>query len=81
MVDYGKYNQPDWAVGMVVRASGLMEDTCKHGVGHPNMEFLTDNPGYRERGFSVHGCDGCCSKEVLDEIKRDSGDEPEREKR
>lgn len=44
---------------------GLMERTCKHGIGHPDP----DDIAYKERKFgrefadaeSVHGCDGCCS--------------------
>lgn len=51
----------------VVRASALIERTCKHGVGHPDP----DSVGYfifklgRKEGeaYSVHGCDGCCQDE------------------
>jgi len=57
-----EYARPDWAVGQTVRASGLVEDICEHGVGHPNREFLERHPGMEERGFGVHGCDGCCRR-------------------
>lgn len=45
----------------VLRASGLIERTCPHGVGHPDPDSLAwlDDvaPGH---GLAVHGCDGCC---------------------
>lgn len=54
------YEKPDWATGQIWRDSGLLEDVCEHGVGHPNQDFL------KKEGWSdvwgVHGCDGCCSK-------------------
>jgi len=64
-----KYKQPDWAVGQIERMSGLIEDECKHGVGHPNDEWLKAHPDKPEMG--IHGCDGCCSfKPVEDEAIR-----------
>ena len=65
-----RYKKPDWAVQQIMRASGLIEDICKHGVGHPNSDFLARNPRYKKQGFSIHGCDGCCSKAMKKEIKR-----------
>jgi hypothetical protein len=55
-----KYPRPKWAVSQLVRLSGLLEDVCEHGVGHPNAQWLKDNP--RQAHMAVHGCDGCCSK-------------------
>lgn len=57
--------QPKWAVEQITRWSGLIEDVCKHGVGHPNKDYLD---GYTTRwgdkhGLDVHGCDGCCTPE------------------
>ena len=34
------YKKPKWAVKQMVRESGLVEDICKHGVGHPNKDWL-----------------------------------------
>lgn len=31
---------------------GMMERTCTHGVGHPDVDDI--NPNHS------HGCDGCC---------------------
>lgn len=55
-----KYRMPEWAVKQTVRENGLVEDICKHGVGHPNKEWLDDHDPTGELGFWVHGCDGCC---------------------
>jgi hypothetical protein len=54
-----KYKKPDWAVDQIIRESGAVEDVCKHGVGHPNLEYLKDFP---KNG--IHGCDGCCYKDL-----------------
>lgn len=58
-----KYEKPEWAVYQVRRASGLVEDTCKHGVGHPNAEWMKKHAPEGHRGWGIHGCDGCCKKE------------------
>ena len=55
-----KYSKPDWADGQTTRMSGLVEDTCSHGVGHPNREWLEQHPDKPELG--THGCAGCCNK-------------------
>jgi hypothetical protein len=44
----------------LTRASGLIEDVCEHGVGHPNREWLRAHPEHD----GIHGCDGCCSEET-----------------
>ena len=51
---------PSWAVKQVLRSSGLIEDVCKHGVGHPNTESLIEMNKKGLKGYEVHGCDGCC---------------------
>lgn len=55
-----KYKMPNWAVDQVVRISGLVEDICEHGIGHPNREFLDKHPEMAKKGYGIHGCDGCC---------------------
>lgn len=57
-----KYEMPKWAVEQRGRMNGTVEDICKHGVGHPNAEWLAELRNDEEREtWSVHGCDGCCS--------------------
>jgi len=55
------YPKPDWAVNQIVRASGLVEDICEHGIGHPNISWLKLHDPDGEKGYSIHGCDGCCA--------------------
>jgi|PlaIllAssembly_1097288.scaffolds.fasta_scaffold181920_4 hypothetical protein len=57
-----KYTKPIWAVQQITRGSGLIENICKHGVGHPNEDSLKDMEKMGLKGFGVHGCDGCCFK-------------------
>lgn len=54
-----RYSKPSWAVAQTVRETGLLEDICKHGVGHPNEDWLMD---HHENHWAIHGCDGCCCK-------------------
>jgi len=54
-----KYNKPNWAVAQTWRETGLLEDTCRHGVGHPNLEWIDDKAIGRD-WLKIHGCDGCC---------------------
>ena len=56
----GKYPKPGWAVQQIVRSSGLVEDICKHGCGHPNAAWLQENTTEETSYISIHGCDGCC---------------------
>jgi hypothetical protein len=49
--------KPEWAIGQIYRMSGLIEDECKHGVGHPNLESLKTMDEF----YGIHGCDGCCT--------------------
>ena len=55
-----KYPQPAWAVNQIVRETGLVEDVCEHGVGHPNREWLRVHDPDGSKMLGVHGCDGCC---------------------
>ena len=56
------YKRPKWAVRQLVRETGLLEDICKHGVGHPNKDWLKHRwkVAPDEKYWEVHGCDGCC---------------------
>ena len=64
------YHKPKWAIQQITRESGLVEDVCKCGTGHPNLQWLEEHDSNGELGFSVHGCCGCCSKEMKESIKR-----------
>ncbi len=39
---------------------GLMERICPHGIGHPDPDDVAYRERVNQRGFGVHGCDGCC---------------------
>jgi hypothetical protein len=43
----------------IVRASGLVEWQCEHGVGHPDVNSV-DRMG---DAWGIHGCDGCCGRD------------------
>ena len=58
-----QYPKPDWAIKQIVRESGLVEDICKHFLGHPNQAWLKKNDPKNIYGFGVHGCDNCCSND------------------
>jgi hypothetical protein len=53
---------PTWAVDQIRRETGLIEDICEHGVGHPNAHWLKVHDPKGKKLFSIHGCDGCCSQ-------------------
>ena len=61
------WRKPDWAVRQLWRETGLLEDLCPHGVGHPNADFLKNPPDdkFKEEGWGIHGCcqESCCSKQ------------------
>jgi len=59
-IDQTLYPKPDWAVNQIVRGSGLVEDICCHGIGHPNRDWLEIHDPDGERGFGIHCCDFCC---------------------
>ncbi len=58
-----EYKKPKWAIKQIIRDDwgGIVEDICEHGIGHPNREWLKK---HGKDGDGIHGCDGCCSKEV-----------------
>jgi len=63
-----KFFKPAWAIGQNVRYDRpdcLVEDLCKHMVGHPNKAFLRKSFTFKtpeDRHYAgIHGCDGCCS--------------------
>lgn len=58
-LNMSKWFWPEWAEQQVVRETGLVEDICSHGVGHPNLVWLKAHPN----ASGVHGCDGCCCGE------------------
>jgi hypothetical protein len=52
------------AAPKVLRETGLVEDACPHGIGHPNpdsLAYFTWATG--QDGWGIHGCDGCCRKD------------------
>lgn len=50
-----------WAIQQIKRETGLVEDVCAHGVGHPNAGCLVYIAELRlGEHWAVHGCDGCC---------------------
>lgn len=55
-----KWPMPKWAIGQCFRENGVVEDTCQHGVGHPNKHWLQKYPSPHN---GIHGCDGCCQKD------------------
>jgi hypothetical protein len=64
-IELTKFKSPDWAISRIYRYEGdewIVEDTCEHGVGHPNVEWLLSLP--EDKRFGIHGCCGyrCCHK-------------------
>lgn len=57
------YPKPVWAITQVLRESGLVEDICKDGVGHPNAGWLKKHDPIGKYSYGVHGCDGCCMED------------------
>jgi hypothetical protein len=53
-----KHGMNDWPVN--VRESNLIERMCDHGIGHPDPDSVAYFDRMNQRGFDVHGCDGCC---------------------
>lgn len=39
---------------------GIMERICPHGIGHPDPDDPTTD--------RIHGCDGCCVKEIHENL-------------
>jgi len=63
------FPMPKWAVSQTIRhdRDALVEDICKHGVGHPNRAYLKR---FGKDGDGIHGCCGCCSKKMKKAIER-----------
>ena len=64
---YAELADWDWNAHMHRRETGLLEFTCPHGVGHPNLGSAVwvaeayDHPTDEENNpWLIHGCDGCC---------------------
>lgn len=61
------YPKPNWAVQQIWRGNGpfdmctLVEDICRHGVGHPNEAYINKHDPSGKLMLGIHGCDGCCS--------------------
>lgn len=63
-IDQTLYKKPSWAVGQIVRASGLVEDIGPSGIGHPNRGWLKLHDPTGELGFGIHACNGeCCGEQ------------------
>ncbi len=48
---------------MSLRETGLIERTCRHGVGHPDPDsaaWMARQLGHDVVTWLTHGCDGCC---------------------
>ena len=54
------YYSPPWAIKQITRADGRIEDICRHGCGHPNVEWLQTIDPHGNREYRIHGCCGCC---------------------
>jgi len=53
----------DWPMNL--RETMLIERMCAHGVGHPDPDsaaWMDKRMGHKPGTWSVHGCDGCCSR-------------------
>jgi len=45
------------------RETGLVENICEHGIGHPaygSALYQDAIRGDEDGAWGVHGCDGCC---------------------
>lgn len=68
--DQSIYPRPEWAVDQIVRASGLVENVCKHGIGHPHPMSVKRFEEIGIKSMDVHGCDGCCMPGGIEEVQR-----------
>ena len=83
-IDQTKYPKPDWAITQIVRSSGLVEDICDEGIGHPNRAWLEIHDPDGEKGFGIHGCNGKCMgddgkhlREMIKIFKQEQGEKQE----
>ena len=61
------YPKPKWAKEQIVRESGLIENICKHNVGHPHVKSakeIAKKYNHTIKAWMIHGCceDNCCKK-------------------
>ena len=70
-IDQDLYPKPDWATHQIVRASGLVEDVCIHEIGHPSATWMAIHDPDGSRGYGIHSCDGCCSKDMKNLINEE----------
>ncbi len=69
-VDQTKYPRPDWVIDQIVRSSGLVENICRHGIGHTHPASVAELEKSAIMSMGIHGCDGCCTPGMREEIKR-----------
>lgn len=69
-IDQTRYPKPEWAVEQIVRSSGLIENICEHGIGHPSPEYLDIHDPTGELCLGIHSCDGCCTPGMREAIKK-----------
>jgi hypothetical protein len=69
-IDQTLYKKPDWAIDQIVRSSGLVENICRHGIGHPHPASVAELEKAGIMSMGIHGCDGCCTPGMREEIKR-----------
>lgn len=66
-----KFPLPEWASHQIYRESGLLENICReHFTGHPHENWLALNDADGSKGFSIHGCCGCCYPGMKEAIKK-----------
>ena len=68
----GEYNypKPKWAKKQIIRESGLIENICKHGVGHPHImsaKEIAKRYNHTIKTWMTHGCcmDECCRRLLI----------------
>lgn len=57
-----QFPKPNWASSQLIRETGLVEDICKCGVGHPNLTWMKKYDPDGSKYYGIHGCCGCCVK-------------------
>lgn len=64
-----KFEMPLWAIGQHRDKYGVVYDVCEHYYMHPNQKWLEKyNLNIKGDGIdhSIHKCDGCCSKFIIE---------------
>lgn len=65
------FAEPDWAVGQSLGDDNAWEDHCRHGIGHPNKEYLESLPKNERAVAEIHTCDDCCENSHKIECKQE----------